>query len=428
MELFYFRYDLTPGLADTARALSIPEGQPFLLNERGSRFDRYCAELGFNQCVLESIPLSGADHAGGIASSQVPGVNEYLLYRTSTSKSRNTWKAEAEQIGIFLRWVKEQGKDWRDITLLDLRSFYRSRRLQPSPHTGKLISSKTWNSCVGALSRFYAWAVEVGILVAVPFTYRHVSIPTVGEVQKNTLTESAPDEPVRYVTLEEYKIFRDALGRSRNGERDKTFADTLLSTGLRISEGLSLTAATLPDPEAPRYKGLKSIPFLIRGKGAKTRTILFPKSALRKIEIYKGEERTNAIARWKFRHADRKRKSEPAALWLSERATPMSAARCEEIFGEASERCGIHCTPHMLRHTYAIYMLSALVEKTICSINELRREKRDKYSTLIHHPLRQLANLLGHANVSTTFIYLDFIERCEAIADGAVEQWTKEVL
>jgi site-specific recombinase XerD len=428
MELFYFRYDLTPSLADTARALGIPEGQPFLLDERGIRFDQYCAELCFNQGALESITLSQADHAGGVALSHVLGVNDYLLHRTSTSKSRNTWKAEAEQIGIFLRWAKEQGKDWRDITLGDLRSFYRSRRLQPSPHTGRLISGKTWNSCVGALSRLYAWAVEVGMLEAVPFTHRQVRVPTVGDVQKNTLTESVPDEPVRYVTLEEYKIFRDALGRTRNGERDKTFADTLLGTGMRISECLSLIAATLPDPEAPRYKGLKSIPFLIRGKGSKTRTILFPKSVLRKIEIYKGEDRANAATRWRARPGSGKRNLESAALWLSERATPMSAARCEEIFAEASERCGIHCTPHMLRHTYAIYMLSALVEKTISSINELRREKRDKYSTLIHHPLRQLANLLGHANVSTTFIYLDFIERCEAITDAAVEQWTKEVL
>lgn len=428
MELFYFRYDLTPELADTARAMGLPEGQPFLLNERGTHFDQYCTTLGFNQGAIESIISNLPAQDRAVKLSYIFGVNEYLIYRTSTSKSQNTWKAEAEQIGIFLRWVKEQGKEWRNITLSDLRSYYRTRRLQPSPHTRKLISSKTWNAGVGALSRLYCWAVQVGIMESVPFTYRHVRVPAVGEFQKNTLAESLPDEPVRYITLEEYKTFRDALGRVRNGERDKTFADTLLCTGMRVSECNSLIAAVLPDPEAPRYKGVKAIPFRVKGKGGKIRKILFPKSALRNIELYKREDRANAIARLKTRLPNGRRQPEPAALWLSERARQMSVPRWEEIFAGASKLCGIYCTPHMLRHTYAIYTLSALVERTICTINELRLEGRNKYGVLIHNPLRQLADLLGHRHFSTTFIYLDLIEQCEAIVDTAIEQWTREVL
>lgn len=429
MELFYFRYELTPELAGVARSLGIPEGQPFMLDEQGTSLNDFCLEVRIDERDLgegldQHLPLKQIP-----ALSYVPGVNDYLLVRTSNSKSPNTWKADAEQLSIFLRWVKTQGKDWRDVGMDDLQAFYRTRRLQPSAHTGRPISRKTWNSCVGAVSRFYTWAVERKRIKKSPFTYRQVVVSQVGVVDKNTLAESVPEEPIRYVTLDEYKIFRQALEQPRNGGRDKTFADTLLSTGLRLSEGNALTIGQMPDPEAPQYKGIKTIPFQITGKGRKTRRIRFPKSTLREIEIYKGEDRGNAIARWSARSSRQKSSSleEPDNLWLTERGTPMSAARWEEIFAGASKLCGIHCTPHMLRHTYAIYTLSALIEKTICSINEFRLKGADQYSKLIHNPLRRLADLLGHSHVSTTFLYLDLVEQCESVVDDAIAEWAREI-
>jgi len=429
MELFYFRYDLTPGLAGAARAVGIPEGQPFVLDEAGIRFDQFCAELGFHQGTVENIASGQLDHLGRVSLSHVFGVNEYLVHRTSTSRSPNTWRADAEQLNIFLRWLKAQGKSWREVTMDDLQAFYRTRCLRPSAHTGRPISRKTWNSCVGAVSRFYKWAESLGRIEKSPFTYRPVYVPSVGVVDKNTLSESVSEEPVRYVTIDEYKLFRQALGAARNGERDKAFADTLLSTGLRLSEANALTVGQMPDPHSPRYGGIKTIPFQITGKGRKTRRIRFPKSTLRAIEIYKGEDRGNAIVRWRSKLTGQKspRHDEPDNLWLTERGTRMSAARWEEIFASASERCGVRCTPHMLRHTFAIYTLSALIEQSICSINEFRHRGADQYGKLIHNPLRRLADLLGHSQLATTFIYLDFVEQCEAVVDDAIAEWAKEV-
>jgi site-specific recombinase XerD len=429
MELFYFRYSLTPELGDVARSLGIPEGQPFIVDEGGISLDSFCSEIGIDRRDLNK-PFDEALLPEEMATlSYIPDVNDYLLARTSTSKSPNTWKADAEQLGIFLRWVKSQGKDWRAVTLNDLQAFYRTRRLQPSVHTGRPISRKTWNSCVGAVSRYYTWAVEQNRIELTPFTYRQVVLHHGEVVEKNSLSESVSEEPVRYITLEEYKILREVLGRSRNGGRDKAFADTLLSTGLRLSEGNALTIGQIPDPEASRYKGIKTIPFQITGKGRKTRRIRFPKSTLREIEIYKGEDRANALARWRSRCTKQKSSKikEPDALWLTERGTPMSTARWEEVFAEARSICGIHCTPHMLRHTYAIYTLSALIEKTICSVNELRLKGLDQYSKLIHNPLRKLADLLGHRHITTTFLYLDFIEQCESVVDDAIAEWNKEI-
>jgi site-specific recombinase XerD len=418
VELFYFRHELlqTSELRKAAKRLGIPEGQPFVTDEQGVPLDQFCAMVGLSEPDIKSL-ITGSQVYG---ISYPSDINDYLLDRTSTAKSRNTWKTEAEQLCLFLRWVKAQEWCWSELTLEDFRSFYRTRRLQPSPHTGRPISDRTWNACIGAVIRFYRWAADTGRIKQLPFTYRQIQVSPTEVIEKNSLTASVSEGPIRYLTLEEYKIFRAALGLSRNGGRDQAFGDTLVSTGMRLSEGNGLTIDT-PDPDAPRYRGVKTIRFKITGKGGKTRTIRFPKSALRVIEIYKGEDRANAIARWKARTPNGR--VMPASLWLTERGTPMSTARWEEIFQAASERCGIHCTPHMLRHTFAIYALSALIKRMIGSINELRQNGTDRLGKLIEDPLRELADLLGHKHIATTFTYLHLVEQCEALVDDAIAEW-----
>jgi len=431
MEVFYFRRRLTPDLTQQADELGVPDGQPFILDEGEMTLSERCADLAIDYAeLLQSLDLR-ADAERKPTLSYDPDLNEYLRFRSLTSKSPLTWKAESEQLGIFLRWVKAQGKQWPEITLDDLRAFYYARRTQPSTHTQRPISAKTWNACVGALGRFYDWAVENGRLSQAPFTYRQVRYFPVGQVTKNTLAESIPQEPIRFVTLDEYQIFSQALQRhGRNGERNKTFADLLVTTGLRVSEACALTVPLLPDPDAPRYKGLKTVPFRLTGKGGKVRQIRIPKSTLRSVERYRGEDRLNAIARWRQRMATTIDQSmpEPEELWLSERGTAMSGISWDEIFASASRRCGIHCSPHMLRHTFAVYTLSALVEQTICTVSELRDSGRDQYSHLIHNPLRRVQQLLGHSQLETTFIYLDFIEQCEEVVDDAIALWSRDIL
>lgn len=92
----------------------------------------------------------------------------------------------------------------------------------------------------------------------------------------------------------------------------------------------------------------------------------------------------------------------------------MAPARWEEIFTEASDACGIHCTPHMLRHTFAIYYLSALIKEIIGTIDEYRAKGQAQYGQLVLNPLISLQWLLGHSRVETTYIYLNTIDECES--------------
>jgi integrase len=54
---------------------------------------------------------------------------------------------------------------------------------------------------------------------------------------------------------------------------------------------------------------------------------------------------------------------EPLALWLTEGGLPMPMAAWEAVFRRASARCrsfgiDIDVTPHMLRHTFAVHLLT----------------------------------------------------------------------
>lgn len=273
-----------PHLAEVCKKLDIPEGQPFILDEDHKPFTEVCQELDITP---ESFIRFLKDVDGPeaiVGSSFVTEVNRFLKVRASTSRSFNTWKADAEQLCILLRWVKAQGKSWQQITLDDLHTFYQARRLKPSPHTKRQISPKTWNACISTASRLYQWAAEKRLIDKAPFTYRQVRSRTMGMVEKNTLTAAIPVEPIRYLTLEEYRIFIKALRKSRNGERDKAFANLLVKTGLRVREACAFRIDLLPDPEAERYAGRKTIPYTLTGKGNKERRILIPKSCLKEID------------------------------------------------------------------------------------------------------------------------------------------------
>jgi site-specific recombinase XerC len=51
----------------------------------------------------------------------------------------------------------------------------------------------------------------------------------------------------------------------------------------------------------------------------------------------------------------------------------------------------------------------------------------DKRALLFKDPLRQLQQLMGHAHITTTYIYLDYIQEAEDMVDGAMNDWTSSV-
>ena len=141
--------------------------------------------------------------------------------------------------------------------------------------------------------------------------------------------------------------------------------ELLYATGMRVTELVSLDTGNLNlDPRSPYVRCL--------GKGAKERTIPIHDQAVERLVDYLEEGRPllvrnkNEQALFVNRRGDRLTRQ---GFWLILKRYARSANLSADI------------TPHTLRHSFATHMLRGGM------------------------PLRNVQEMLGHANISTTQVY-----------------------
>jgi len=141
--------------------------------------------------------------------------------------------------------------------------------------------------------------------------------------------------------------------------RDRAVLTLLYGCGLRISEGLSLTRADAPLPDALR----------ITGKGGKTRLAPVLPAVREAVDAYL------ALQPFPLGPGD--------ALFRARRGGPLSPRHVQATVQRLRGRLGLpaSATPHALRHSFATHLLGAGAD------------------------LRSIQELLGHASLSTTQKY-----------------------
>ena len=207
----------------------------------------------------------------------------------------------------------------------------------------------------------------------------------------------------------------------RNAQRNLALSDLLITVGLRISEALGLDVHQIPDPDNQAYAGRKSVSLRVVGKGKKPRMVLVPKRILRAIRFYIEEDREVSVAAYRGAHGKAK---SPTGVFLSQRGTRLSARSVQDFFKVISAKVGIHLTPHGCRHTFAVHQLGAMIKRMALNLRTMRQGGADAYRQIMNDPLRQLQLLLGHSQIATTYIYLDFLEESEALVDASLDDWS----
>lgn len=447
-------YTLSTDEIAASENIGLVDGMPFILGDDGSydhdlnRFFRACPTLGV--------------------------------------RSPNSLRAYGLDILIWMRFLAERcgNKSLWAADRHDVAAFHAARRLALPPAR---ISAASWNRSVAALDKLYRWAVEEGLIVKSPFTYRQswrrTNSGAVMTVAANAATErGARTRDVRFLSLDRYLLFReiglrgrlpdgseDPTWQGRNSERNALFAELLVTTGLRLQEAASLLWIEFPKLEPAgvvRSRSFRLAPAI--AKGSKGRVIRLPERVLKRLHEYVALDRANVLTRrsqpdsGSIEHpirvishdrgrlllekdtvrasvdvlAPRERgrlvwaeTTEPLSLWLTEGARPMPPAAWEAVFRRASARCrrfgiDLDVTPHMLRHTFASHMLSLLVREQIGWVLDERRSPIGAgYRRLIGDPLLKLQRLLGHSRIESTHIYLDCMEESQEMIDAAVEAW-----
>lgn len=363
--------------------------------------------------VQEGRPFfTGED---GLPDEALDGFCRYLV--DPQRPSPNTWKTYAYQVAVFLRWLIAQEKHWREVTREDLDMYYMVRTTDEF-QMGPAILGQSWNIAKTALVHFYEYAHSKGLINNLPFGYRNQKAYFGGRVMRvPDISAKATKNHINFIAVQNYKAsWRDQLGRRQNTQRNQALVDLLMSSGLRISEALNLKIHEIPDPDANDYKGLKSVTVSVTGKGKKRRKVRIPKRIVRAIRFYIEEERDEIDKGLSKRVSDE--------VFLSRTGSRLSERTVEDLFAAVSVASGFKLTPHGCRHTFAIYQLDSMIKKMAENLKEIREKGTDAYRQMLSDPLRELQKLLGHSHISTTYIYLDFLEESEALVDESLNDWT----
>jgi len=217
---------------------------------------------------------------------------------------------------------------------------------------GRGLKSTTQNYHVLALRAFLRYLAFRGINTLSP---EKISIAKTGDRE---ITFLAGEELERFLSSPDTKNI--------SGLRDRAILEVLFSTGLRVSELISLTIDGI---------NFERGEISVLGKGKKIRVVFLSASALDALSKYLKIRGINMQAKGKA--------FEKEALFTSAKKLRLSVRSIERIVAKYAVKSGLSkkVSPHTLRHSFATDLLAGGAD------------------------MRSVQSLLGHASITTTQIY-----------------------
>ena len=208
----------------------------------------------------------------------------------------------------------------------------------------KKLGSRSMARHLSALRSFFKFLTREGFLKTNPIL--SVSSPKLDKHLPQFLTEE-----------EVFRLIESSVPKDEMGLRDRAILETFYSTGMRISELVSLSQDDLDF-----IGGVVKL----KGKGKKERIAPIGDKAISSLRDYL-----------------EKRKRQASAVFLNKRGTRITDRGVRNIVGKYLKASGMKkgVSPHTLRHSFATHLLNRGAD------------------------LRTVQELLGHANLSTTQIY-----------------------
>ncbi len=389
-------HELSADERATAESIGLIEGLPFVLGRDGS-YDHQLNRF------LRSCPTMGV-------------------------RSLNSIRAYARDIVVWMRFLEDRrdGKSLWSADRDDVAAFHEARRLSEPPFR---ISASSWNRMIAALDKLYRWAVDEKIVDAAPFTYRQLwsRASTSGAVM-TVAVNCAKENGARNAELPELDTRHDSAARS--------LAFRLAAATAKGSRGRDIRIPIRLIRQLQGYTRIERENALARAPRSSRiprmeRSIQVAAHEHRALRLIDGD-RTVRVSVDQLSPSERTRLVEattgaPLALWLTEDGLPIPMASWEAVFVRASERCrrfgisDMHVTPHMLRHSFAVHMLTLLLREQIgWVVSERSQHLGSAYRRMVGDPLLKLQRLMGHSRIESTYIYLDHLADSQEIVDAAV--------
>ena len=276
-------------------------------------------------------------------------LGEFLVFlaveKGASSNTIAAYKNDLQQLADFIG-SRASVDGWQSLSRSDIQDFILD--LKQRGYTETSVARK-----VAAVRSFFAFLAAEGSITANPT--EGLSSPRVGKTLPKAISPNEVDELLE----------QPARRSTPEAKRDRAMLELLYATGMRVTELVSLDMENLNlDPRSPFVRCI--------GKGAKERSIPIHDHALEAVNGYLEDGRPMMV-----------RNHDEPALFVNRRGERLTRQGFWLILkGYAkSANLGDGVTPHTLRHSFATHMLRGGM------------------------PLRNVQEMLGHANISTTQVY-----------------------
>jgi site-specific recombinase XerD len=286
----------------------------------------------------------------------------------------------------FFSYLEANEIEWREVAAESI-AVWRNAMVERG------LERSTINQRIRIAARFYEWAAAQKLIECTPFNHEEVLVnrrktflahvnDSAGQAFANEFTFREYEKSPAFLHLEQIPVFFAAL----KPKRSQLLAWLMVETGLRREEAAALACATLPQPSGSADAMLRMVldPTKTPTKGHKARWVQMSAQLFAALWQYREVERPRLAILYKHKYGRSTQR-----LFLNRYGEPLSLQGLDNAFGRASKRSGIHCTPHMLRHTFGTYELLRL-EKVLNQGNALLWVKER----------------MGHSSIQTTMRYL----------------------
>lgn len=276
---------------------------------------------------------------------------EYL--EVERSRSPLTLENYDHYLRRFLDFSKNEGINTPEAITLDLVRKYRLFLNRFQDEKGKSLKKITQNYHIIALRAFLKYLAKRDIKTLAAekvelgdFSRKQIEVLEIEEIERLL---NAPDT---------FKI---------TGLRDRAILETLFSTGLRVSELVSLNRNQI---------NLKTGEFMVRGKGQKDRIVFLSPEAIFWLSKYLEKRKDNFDPVFINYRGKEKDILEGENKRLTQRSVQRLVKKYAQLAGIVKE-----VTPHKIRHAFATDLLQNGAD------------------------IRSVQTMLGHASITTTQIY-----------------------
>lgn len=206
---------------------------------------------------------------------------------------------------------------------------------------------------------------ESKILSSLRSFYKYLKIERIVEANPAKLVEKPKDNKPLPKTISEDEInsLMEEFSDDLLGKRDYALFELIYSSGMRISEAVSLNVNSW----RPGERAINVI-----GKRNKERIVFVGEEAFDAVEYYIVNVRPKLIS---------KKNQKETALFLNRRGGRLTRQAAHLRFQECTEKLGLDATIHTLRHSFASHMIKHGAD------------------------IRSVQEMLGHSDIKTTQIY-----------------------